>query len=82
MVLDLMEKDSFFLHPSDETGKNPINFEVDINLSTRIDSRKKYILILGKSYTQGLQHSLSPEKMCSSNFTEHNIKELFELALW
>ena len=32
MVLDLMEKDSFFLHPSDETGKNPINFEVDINL--------------------------------------------------
>ena len=43
MVLDLMEKDSFFfLHPSDEPGKNLISFGVDINLSTRIDNRKKY----------------------------------------
>ena len=42
MVLDLMEKDSFFLHRSDEPGKNLISFGVDINLSTRIDNRKKY----------------------------------------
>ena len=35
---------------------------------------KKDILILGKGPTQGLQHTLSPEKMYSINFTEKNKK--------
>ena len=40
--------------------------------STKIDNRKKDILILGKGPTQGLQHTLSAEKMYSINFTEYN----------
>ena len=42
--------------------------------STKIDNKKKDILILGKGSTQGLEHTLSAEKMCSINFTEHNKK--------
>ena len=42
--------------------------------STKIDNRKKYILFLGKGPTQGLEHTLSAEKMYSMNFTEHNKK--------
>ena len=42
--------------------------------STKIDNRKKNILISGKGPTQGLQHTLSAEKMYSINFTEYNKK--------
>ena len=45
-----------------------------MNSSTKIDNKKKDILILGKGPTQGLQHTLSAEKMYSMNFTEHNKK--------
>ena len=55
-------------------GKNVIIFGVDMSSSTKIDNRKKYILILGKTPTQGLEHTLSAEKMYSINFTEHNKK--------
>ena len=37
--------------------------------STKIDNGKKYILILDKGPTQGLEHSLSAEKMYLINFT-------------
>ena len=37
--------------------------------STKIDNRKKDILILGKGPTQGLEHTLTAEKMYSINFT-------------
>ena len=37
--------------------------------STKIDNRKKDILILDKDPTQGLEHTLSAEKMHSINFT-------------
>ena len=37
--------------------------------STKIDNRKKDILILGKGPTQGLENTLSAEKMYSINFT-------------
>ena len=40
--------------------------------STKIDNRK--ILILGKGPAQGLEHTLSAEKMYSINFTEHSKK--------
>ena len=33
---------------------------------------KKCILILRKDPTQGLEHTLSAETMCSNNFTENN----------
>ena len=42
--------------------------------STKIDNRKKGLLILGKRPTQGLEHSISAEKVYSINFTEHNKK--------
>ena len=45
--------------------------------STKIDSRKKDILILGKVPTQGLKHTLTAEKMYSINFTEYNKKFCF-----
>ena len=37
--------------------------------SAHIDNKKKDILILGKGPTQGLEHTLTAEKMCSINFT-------------
>ena len=42
--------------------------------STKIDNRRKDILILVKGSTQGLEHTLSAEKMYFINFTEHNEK--------
>ena len=37
---------------------------------TKTNNRKKDNLILGKGPTQGLEHTLSAEKMYSINFTE------------
>ena len=42
--------------------------------SRKIDNRKKDILILGKDPTQGLEHTLSAEKICLINFTENSKK--------
>ena len=58
MVLDLIDMD-FFSHPSGGTGRNVIIFGVDVSSSTRIDNRKKDILILAKGPTQGLEDTLS-----------------------
>ena len=41
---------------------------------TKIEYRKKDILILGKGPTLGLEHRMSAEKMYSINFTEQNKK--------
>ena len=62
-----------------ETGKNVIIFGVDMSSSAKIDNRKKDILILGKGPTQGLEHTLSAEKLYSINFTKKNTK--FSLSL-
>ena len=40
-----------------------------MSFSTRIDNRKKGILVWGIGSTQGLQHTPSAEKMYSINFT-------------
>ena len=42
--------------------------------SSKIDNRKKDILILGKGPTQGLEHTLTAEKLYSINFTKENTK--------
>ena len=63
-----------FSFPDTGLGINVIIFGVDMSSSTKIDNRKKDILILGKGSTQGLKHTLSAEKMYSINFTEHNKK--------
>ena len=39
-----------------------------------IDNQKKNILVLGKGPTQGLEHTLTAEKMYSINFTVTNKK--------
>ena len=41
------DRQGFYSHPSGGTGRNVIIFGVYMNLSTKIDSRKKYTLILG-----------------------------------
>ena len=47
---------------------------VDMSSSSKIDTRKKDILILGKGPTQGLEHTLSAEQLYSINFTKKNAK--------
>ena len=79
MELDLIHMD-FFSHSSGGTGRNVITFGVDMSSSTKIDNRKNDILILGKGPKQGLEHTLSVEKMYSISFTENN-KILLGLAL-
>ena len=72
MVLDLIGKDFFLL--GNEIDRNVKTFGVDMSSSPRIDNKKKYISILGKCPTQGLEHTLTAEKLYSSNFTENNKK--------
>ena len=40
-----------------------------MSFSAHIDNKKKDILILGKGPAQGLEHTLTAEKMYSINFT-------------
>ena len=46
--------------------------------SVHLDNEKKYILILGKRPTQGIERTLTSEKMHSINFTEN--KKKFSLS--
>ena len=49
--------------------------------STKIDNRKKYILIIGNGPTQGLEHTLSAEKKCIQLTLLKQYKILFKFAL-
>ena len=53
-------------------GQNALIFGVDMSFSVNIDNIKKDILVLGWSPTQGLENTLTAEKMYSINFTEKN----------
>ena len=59
-----------FSFPSGGLGCNVIGFGVDMSPSTKIDNRKKDILIFDKGSTQGLEHLVSGEEIYSMNFTE------------
>ena len=63
-----------FYSIGDEVGRNVIIFGVDMSSSPHIDNKKKDILILGKGPTQGLEHTLTAEKLDSINFTKENTK--------
>ena len=63
------DRRSSFTFPGGGFGQNVLIFGVDINSSAHIDSKKKYILVLGKGPTQGLEHTLTATKMYSINFT-------------
>ena len=47
--------------------------------SAHVDSKKKDIFISGKGPTQGLENTLTVEKMCSINFTVIKRKFCFNL---
>ena len=51
-----------------------------MSFSVHIDSKKIYILILGKGSTKRLEHALTAEKMYLINLAERN-KFLFKFAL-
>ena len=51
-------------------GQNVLILGVDMSFSTHIHNKKKDILVLGKGPTQGLENTLTAEKMYSINFTE------------
>ena len=51
-----------FSSPDFGLGRSVITFGVDMSSSTKIDNRKKDILILGKGPTQRLEYTLSTEK--------------------
>ena len=62
MGLDLIEKDVFhFLMKCN--NQNVIIFGVDMSSSIYIDNKKKYKLILGRGPIQGLESTLTAEKM-------------------
>ena len=63
-----------------ETDKNELIFGVDMSSSTKLDKIKKDILILGKGPTQGLESTLSAEKLYSIILLE-KYKILFKFAL-
>ena len=60
---------SSFSFPSSRFGQSVLIFGVDMSSSSHIDNKKKDILVLGKGPTQGLEHTLTAEKMYSINFT-------------
>ena len=49
--------------------------------SIHIDNKKKDILILGRGPTQGLESTLTAEKIYSISFTEKKKKVLFKFIL-
>ena len=69
-----LDRRSSFSFPGTGLGQIVIIFGVDMSSSTKIDNRKKDILILGKGPTQRLEHTLSAEKIYSINFTERDKK--------
>ena len=63
------DRRSSFSYPSSGFGQNVLMFGADMSSSSHIDNKKKDILVLGKGPTQGLEHTLTAEKMYSVNFT-------------
>ena len=52
-----------FTFPGGGFGQNVLTFGVDMSSSAHIDNKKKDILVLGKGPTQGLEHTLTAEKI-------------------
>ena len=63
------DRRSSFSFPSRGFGQNVLIFGADMSSSTHIDNKKKDILILGRGPTQGLESTLTAEKIYSINFT-------------
>ena len=63
------DRKSSFSFPTGGFGQNVLIFGADMSSSAHIDNKKKDILVLGKGSTQGLEHTLTAEKIYSINFT-------------
>ena len=72
---------SSFSFPSSGFGQNILIFGADMSSSAHIDNKKKDILVLGKGPTQGLEHTLTVQKVYSINFTVTKKEILFKLRL-
>ena len=63
------DRRSSFSFTSAGFGQSMLIFGEDMNTSIQIDNKKKYMLVLGTGPTQGLESTLTAEKMYSINFT-------------
>ena len=63
------DRRSRFSFPGGGFGQNVLIFGVDMSSSAHIHNKKKDILVLGKGPTQGLEHTLTVEKMYFIHFT-------------
>ena len=60
---------SSFSFPSGGFGQNALIFGADMSSSIHINNKKKVILVFGRGPMQGLESTLTAEKMYSINFT-------------
>ena len=74
-----LDRKGSFSFPNGGYGQKIIIFGVDMSSSIHIDNEKKDILILRRGPAQGLESTLTAEKMYSINFAEKNKK--FYLSL-
>ena len=63
------DRRSTFSFPGSGFGQNVLIFGADMSSSAHIDNKKKDVLVLGIGPTQGLEHTLTVEKIYSINFT-------------
>ena len=63
------DRRSNFSFPGDGFGQNVLIVSVDMSSYIHVDNKKKDILVLGKGPIQGLEHTLSVEKIYSISFT-------------
>ena len=75
------DRRSRFSFPIGGFGQNVLIFGVDMSFFANIDNKKKNILVLGKGPTQGLEHTLTAEKMYTINFTVTKKKFWFKFTL-
>ena len=68
-----------FSFPGGGYGQNVIIFGVDMSFTSHIDNNKKRHINIRNSPTQGLENTLTEEKMYSINFT--NTNDLFKFTL-
>ena len=74
------DRRSSFSFPGVGFGQNVLIFGVDMSSSSHIDNKKKDTLVLGKGPRQGLEHTLTAEKMYSIHLTV--TKKKFCLSLY
>ena len=63
------DRRSSYSFPSGRFGQNVLIFGADMSTSIHIDNKGKDILVLGRGPTQGLESTLTVEKMYLINFT-------------